>query len=323
MGVKLPAPAADWKRAGPILPYQGEGEREVSGRVFCPARLHDPPEEVVKELSMPETGVQRAARGVSRSDWFERLARAGFAAKGVVYVLIAVLSAGAAFSAGRAEGSEGALVSLHNQPFGRILLGLVAIGLVGYAVFRFVSALANPEGEGLVKRVGHAGKALVYAALAVGAARLALQAGAASAGAERATHWTAEVMARPLGVLAIGIAGLVTALYGLYQIHKGATGRVLKDLDTRSLSSRGIDWVSRLGRAGLAARGVVLIIIGAFLALAALRSDPSEARGLGGALRTVEQQAYGPWLLALIATGLLAYGLFQFVHARYRRIGHA
>ena len=254
-------------------------------------------------------------------NWYERLARLGFAAKGVVYLLVGALAAAAAWGAGSARGSTGALQTLYDEPFGRVLLGLVALGLVGYVLWRLVSAFANPDDDGAGRRAFHFVTGVTHAVLAVAAARMALTgSGGSSGGNGSAAHWTAQVMAQPLGVFAVGLAGSGLALYGLHQIYRGFTADVDDRLALHRLRPSAVAWVVRLGRAGLIARGIVFALMGAFLIVAALQSDPSEARDLGGALRTLEGQTYGPWLLGAVAAGLFAYGVFQLIRAKYRRL---
>ena len=252
--------------------------------------------------------------------WYARIARAGFAAKGVVYVLVGILAASAAIGGGRAEGSEGALRILDGGPAGIIVLGVIALGLVGYVLWRLLSAIANPEHDRVPKRIAHLFSGLVYAALAVEAARLAISGASGATGGEEAAHWTAAAMTRPFGIWAVAIAGAGLLLFALYQIYRGSTKRITQRLDLPRASSTEVEWIERTGRAGIVARGVVLGLMAVFLVQAALQADPSEARGLGGALRALQQQPYGPWLLGGVALGLIAYGLFQLVQARYRRL---
>jgi hypothetical protein len=199
--------------------------------------------------------------------------------------------------------------------------------------------LVNPDGESAVKRIGHAGAALVYAGLAFEAARMAFgagraggggQAGDAGAGAavaggsaseQRAAHWTATVLEMPLGPWIVGAIAAAIAGYGLYQLYKAWTSDVGDELELTRVSHSARRGIIAIGRAGLAARGVVLLLIGWFLAHAALQADAGEVRGLGGSLRALEGESYGPVLLGVVAVGLVAYGLYQFVRARYRRVG--
>lgn len=264
-------------------------------------------------------GAQQATRHAA--PWIEKLARLGYAAKGVVYILVGLLALQAARGSQQATDSGGALRSMVSQPFGQVLLGIIALGLAGYTLWRWVAALLNPEGEKTGTRVGYAISGVVHIGLTLTAARLAMGWGDNGRGGDQAaSHWTAEVMSHPLGRWLVALAGIVIAGYGLQQLRHAYTVKLDKQLALRELSGEMRAWVVRVGRAGLAARGVVFGIIGIFLLLAALRTDPGEARGLGGALQALEQQPFGPWLLGVVAVGLMAYGIYELVRARYRRI---
>lgn len=266
---------------------------------------------------------RRAAHEASPS--VQKLARLGYAAKGVVYLIIGGIAAQAAFTpAERVEGSEGAMAAILRQPFGKVLLGLVALGLAGFVVWRAVQAIVDPEhsGGGMKRaagRIGFAMSGVLYAGLTLEAVRMLRGSGGGQNNG--AQHWTAMVMEKPFGRVAIGLAGLGIAAYGIYQLVKAFKG---EDLDKR-LNLEGSAVATRkrviaLARAGTAARGVVFGIIAWLVIKSALQYDPSEAQGLQGALVTLREAAYGPYLLGLVALGLIAYGISQLVKARYRVI---
>ncbi|HEV2149124.1 MAG TPA: DUF1206 domain-containing protein [Longimicrobiaceae bacterium] len=286
---------------------------------------------------MANIEVERAIFGRSRTaageaaPWIERLARFGYAAKGVVYAVVGGIAFDAAIGAGRATGSRGALESMLGQPLGRVMLGLVAVGLAGYVVWKAVQAIMDPEhlgtdAKGWFKRAAFALTAVIYAGLALAAARLALSgsSGGGGAGAEGdgsgPDRWVTMVMDKPLGRWAIAAVGVGIIAYGIYNLYKGYAAKLSEELDLSDLEPENRRRVIWTGRFGMAARGVVFGIVGWFLIMAALHYEPTEAMGLGGALRTLENQPYGPWLLGAVALGLVAYGLFYLVKARYRRI---
>lgn len=262
--------------------------------------------------------------------WVQRLARLGYGAKGVVYMIIGGLAVQAALSpTERPEGSEGALSAILRQPFGRVLLGIVAVGLVGYVLWRLVQAFRDPDREGsdakgLAKRAGFLLSGLLYAAVALEAVRLSTGwgggGGSGGGGEGNADHWTAMVMSQPLGRWAIGVVGAGVILFGLVEFYRAARAELAKRLNLSGLREAAREQIIRFGRLGLAARGVVFLVIGWFLIQAALQYDPQEARGLAGALGTLQRQPYGPYLLGGVAVGLIAYGAFQLVKARYRVI---
>lgn len=268
---------------------------------------------------------QHAAHDAAHSDTVEKLARFGYAVKGVVYGLIGVLAVMAAFgSGGKTSGSRGVLRTIADGPFGQILVGAAAIGLFGYALWRFVQAVIDPDrkgtdAEGIIKRTGYFGSGVIYAALGWAALQLLLGNGG-SGGGNGADTWTAKLMAQPFGQWLVGIAGAITIGIGLYQLYKAYNAEFFDKLKTGEMNATEKTWTKRVGRAGLAARGVVFGIIGGFLIQAALNANPEEARGLEGALDTLAVQPYGPYLLGLVALGLVAYGVYCWVLARYRRI---
>jgi hypothetical protein len=258
--------------------------------------------------------------------WIERAARAGFAAKGVVYLLIGTLALLAAAGAGgETTGARGALGIVLRQPLGRVLLGLLATGLAGYAMWRAIAAVADPERGGrkgwkrVAVRIGYATSAVAHAALAWEAGRLALTR-AAAGGDDAARDRTAELMSAPLGPWLVGAVALGLAGYGLAQILRGLRGDIDRHLALGRLGPEEQRLVVRTARTGLLARGVVFIIIGGFLVKAAAEHDPSEAGGLREALQMLRSQPYAPFLLGGVAFGLGAYGAFQLVRARYRVI---
>jgi hypothetical protein len=261
------------------------------------------------------------------SEWIERLARFGFAAKGFVYVVVGFLAAQAAFgTGGQTTDTQGALQAIVTQPFGRILLALVAIGLIGYVLWRLVEAVLDPEGngtdaKGLVKRLGSGINALVYAGIAFSAIKLAAGAGGGGSSGDSSTQdWTARILSQPFGQWLVGLGGLLVIGLGFYYFYRAYKANFRKELKLREMSDTEQTWATRIGRVGHASRGVVFTLIGLFLIQAARQSDASEAVGLGGALGILAQQPYGPIVLGVVAIGLIAYGIYMGVEARYRRI---
>jgi Domain of Unknown Function (DUF1206) len=271
-----------------------------------------------------QESAKRAVRG--GAPWIERLARVGFVAKGLVYLIIGGLALQAALGrGGETTGSEGALLTILRQPYGRVLLFIVAIGLAGYAAWRFVQAGLDPEGMGrdgnrVLQRVGYAISGVIHAGLALAAARMALGFGQGENRDSGAQDWTALVLAQPLGRWIVAAVGLGIVAFGLAELVRAYRTDLPKQLDLSRLDPSARKWVVRFGRMGMAARGIVFALIGGFLVRAALTYDSSQARGLGGALESLHGQPYGPWLLALVAIGLIAFGVFELVQARYRRI---
>ena len=257
------------------------------------------------------------------SSWVERLGRLGYATKGAVYALVGALALAVAIGAGgQTTDPSGALETIGEQPFGLILLALITVGLAGYAFWRLFQAVKDPDGEGsdawgIAKRIGHAVAALVYFGLAIGAGQLALTSGG---GGGSPQDWTAYLLSQPFGqMLVIGV-GVGVVGYSLSQLYQSYEAQFREYLKLGEMSVREDTWITRIGRFGFAARGLVFAIVGVFLVQAGLRFDPSEATGLGGALKDLLGQPFGPLLLGLVAFGLIAYGLFMVAMAHYRRI---
>jgi type IV secretory pathway VirB2 component (pilin) len=205
------------------------------------------------------------------------------------------------------------------------LLILVAVGLFGYALWRLSQAWIDPEGEGrdakgVIKRIGYAISGAIYGFLGVEAVRIVMGSSSGSGGEQQAEDWTAQLLAQPFGQWLVAIVGVILIGTGLYQGYRAYSAKFKQKLKLNEMSVTEQTWAVRSGRLGFAARGVVYLLLGGFLIQAALTSNPEEAGGIGQALRELVEQPYGPWLLGLVAAGLVAYGFFCFVLARYRRI---
>jgi hypothetical protein len=265
---------------------------------------------------------QGGAEKISRSHGFEWLARAGFVSRGLIYGIIGILAIKVALGAGgKTTNQQGALKTIAQQPFGEVLLILVAIGLAGYSLWRLVHALIGhgPENsDSTFDRIAALGSGIVYGALCAIAVEILLGSGGGSSGNTHKT--TAGVFGWPAGTWLVGIAGAVLIGIGLYQGYRGLSKDFLKDSKTEEMSRavrRSIEW---LGTFGHLARMVVFGLVGVFLIKAALDFNPKKAVGLDGALAKLAHASYGPYLLGLVAAGLVAFGLYSLTDARYRRI---
>lgn len=265
--------------------------------------------------------IKSRGEGIVRSDGFEWLARAGFAARGIVYVMVGVLAIKLALgSGGTSVNQQGALRTIAAQPFGKVLLILVAIGLGGYAIWRLARAILGhgPEGsDGGVDRVAAFASGVVYAGLCAIAVAILLGSGGGSGGAQKTT---AGVFGWPAGTWLVGIAGVVFIGVGLFQGYRGLTKDFLDDSKTERMSPRTRTWIAWIGTVGHLARMVVFALVGVFLIRAAIDFNPRKAVGLDGALAKVDHASYGPFLLGLVAAGLIAFGVYSLSDARYRRI---
>jgi hypothetical protein len=268
------------------------------------------------------SAARKAGNEVVRSRGFEVAARAGFVARGAVYAIIGVLAFKLAIGAGgKATDQEGAFHTLAHQPFGKLLLTLVAIGLGGYALWRFFRAAVGHGPEGSDKgfdRIAAAGSGVVYAVLCYIA--VTILTGSGSSGSGDASKTTGGVLGWPGGVWIIGIAGVVMVGIGLYQGYRGLTRAFLKDAKTEEMSPAVRRWIARIGTVGHLARSVVFVLVGVFLVRAAVDYNPSAAVGLDGALAKIVHGPYGSYLLGIVAAGLVAFAFYSLSDARYRRI---
>jgi hypothetical protein len=214
------------------------------------------------------------------------------------------------------------------QPFGQGLLSLVAIGLSGYVLWRFVQAIMDTENQGtdakgIILRLSYAGNGSLYAGLAMTAIELVLDEIDGEVDIDNGygtRDWTALLLAQPFGQWLVGTVGAIVIGVGFYEFYQAYTAKFCRKFKLNEMSDTEKTWATRIGRFGLAARGVVYSIIGCFLIQAAYQAKSKQVRGLEGALDLLARQLYGRWLLGIVAIGLIAYGLYYIVQARYRQI---
>jgi hypothetical protein len=254
--------------------------------------------------------------------WVERLARLGYTAKALLYGTIGVLAAEAALgSKGKVTDTRGALRTVGGQEFGTAFLLLIAIGFFGYAAWRLVEAVLDPERRGtdfkaLATRAGFAIRGLVHGAFGITALRII--AGRQSGGGNQAQHWAARSLELPAGALLVAAAGLGIAGYGIYQLYRAWAAKLSTQLRLGQAPAGLRPWIVGVSRFGIAARGLVFCLIGWFLVQSGLRHDPGQAAGLRESLRALAEM--GRWPFAAVALGLAAYGIYELVNARYRQI---
>lgn len=258
--------------------------------------------------------------------WLRWMARCGYVAEGLVYVLIGGFALVVAFEPGqRPQGSKGALATLGEAPLGEAMLAVLAAGLAAFVLWQGAQALFDPEHrhdrwgvKRIAARLGCLLNAALHAVLVGDAAWHVLSAGGGADHGQTQARWTARIMQLPLGRWAVAVTGIGIVVFGLFQFYRAATGVRDKDLDLSRTRLR-VPLVM-LGVLGCVARGIVFALIGLFLVHAAWRYDATQATGVAGALSTLKAQPYGPWLLCAVASGLIAYGLFQIAKARFRVI---
>ena len=252
--------------------------------------------------------------------WAERVARAGFLAKGVVYLIIGWL----AFRAGTGRGggvtdSEGAIRSLLSATQGRVLIGALAAGLAGYALWRFLEAFAdaNRKGtdlKGITTRAGYALSGTIYGSLAIDAAGIAQRSG--GGGGSAVESFVGNTLGWALPLVALGLIA-----YAIHQMAKAFSGKLSDRLNIGSAVREVGPWVLTISRIGIAARAVVFFGIGVLLLRSPGTSGSAAAStGTSDSLRWLSRLPQGQLVLAAVGAGLAAYGLYQLIHARYRRI---
>src|SRR3954454_1972999 len=274
---------------------------------------------------MDTSGTVSAAGRAGNSDALENLARIGMIAYGVVHLLVAWLALQLAWGGGGGEADQsGAMATVSRSPVGTPLLWIIAVGLLALAVWQAAEALhwrralqsgGRQRKKALYKIVKSVARAVVYVALAVTAIKFAVGSGTSSA--QKQQDKTAGVFSWPGGRFLVGIAALVLIGIGVAHVYKGVTKKFLKQIDLAEAPPKATRLITRLGQVGFPAKGVALALVGALLGYAAIIFDPSKARGLDGAMRTILDAPFGQWLLTLVALGIVAFGAFLFARARY------
>jgi hypothetical protein len=266
-----------------------------------------------------------AAGRAGNSDALEHLARVGLIAYGVVHVLVAWLALQLAWGGGgRSADQSGAMATLAQQPLGKPLLWVIALGLLALAVWQAAEVLRwrsgwSASGEARTKALKKSGKAIVKAVVYLGLGFLAIRfaTGSGSSSSQSQQQTAAGVFAWPGGRWLVGAAGLVLIGVGAYHVYKGVTKRFLKEIDLAEAPPTAARLVTRLGQVGFPGKGVALAVVGGLLVYAAVTFDPAKASGLDGALRTILDAPFGHVLLTLVALGIAAFGAFCFARARY------
>lgn len=269
-----------------------------------------------------QAGRNAGRQAVARADspWVRTLGKVGVAAIGIVHLLLAWIALQVAFG-GSEESADntGALNQIAEQPFGKVLLAVMAVGLFAYMIWQAVEAVIGFEdkdgNEKLFKRASAGLKALIGLALGVQSLRLVLGGGNKDSGQQQA-DWTARLLGAPAGKLLVVLAGLALIAFAGYLVYKGVkkkfTHKVEGGMDPK---------LTRLGQFGYIARGVAFGVLGILVVVAGLQEQPEKAAGLDAALKTLAGQPFGKWILVAVALGLGAYGVFMLVTAPRRREG--
>lgn len=266
---------------------------------------------------------------LAANPWVFRCARLGYASNGLLYVIIGGTTALAAVNiGGRVRGTRGALDLLVAQPFGRLAVAAVAIGLFGFILRSFVQIFVPPT-EGVppklimrvLRRIGCAVSGLAHIGIALTALQMTLGLTVMNPdeGTPRRDWVTLFLTWRPLDGWLTMLAGLVVAGVAVHQFYVAVSRRFTIDMELERMNYRIRRATIAFGVAGYAGRGVAFFIVGMFLVYAGWYVEEVEARTIGDILRIVEAQPYGVWIFIAVATGLIAYGLFLLLVAWYLR----
>jgi hypothetical protein len=251
------------------------------------------------------------------------LARGGFTARGIMYAIIGVLALEVAFgNSGQQADQSGAVRALAATPFGAVLLWLLVAGFTGMVLWRLLEALHGGRGDRGQKagtRLAAFGKSVLYGFVAFGIMKYALGLGAPASSNKQAVDLTATAMGHPGGRILVAIAGLAFIAAGAVLAYLAWKQRFLSELELGQAGPRVRSAVVALGRIGGIARGTLFAAAGAFLMTAAVTARAGQAKGLDATLRAFTQTPAGPWLLVLVAVGLVVFGIYSFAEARWCR----
>jgi hypothetical protein len=270
------------------------------------------------------TTARHAGRRAAASAPMRVLACAGFLARGVMYVVIGWIALLVAFRKTSQQADRtGALHELSGTPFGAAALWLLVVGFFGMALWRLSEALygaPGADGRKAWSRLAALAKAVVYAVIGYGVLKYAIGAGGPQSSDQQSVDLTATLMRHPGGKALVVVVGIALIGGGLYLGYQAWRKRFLKTLDLSHVHAGTRRLVEWLGRVGGIARGIVFVTAGVFLIVAAVRSQPRQAKGIDSALRALAATPLGPWLLVLVALGLVMFGLFSVCEARWRRL---
>ncbi len=274
-------------------------------------------------MSSATSHAKASASRAANSKPLEYLARGGFICFGVIHLLLAWLTLQIAFGHSGQEGDQnGALKSLAGNGFGKVLLVVIAIGMVGLAIWQATEAATGTSGardkEAIFERVLSGIRAIIYLVLAWTAIKAV--SGSSGSSANKSQNKSSTVMSSTGGRWLVGLVGLVVIGVGIALIVNAVTKRFEKKLNTQQMKASVRKTTVRLGQFGYAAKGAAYAIAGVLVVVAAVKFDPDKARGMDSALKTLAGHAYGGWLLALIALGFAAFGIFCFSQAKYRKV---
>ncbi|MEU9187464.1 DUF1206 domain-containing protein [Streptomyces sp. NPDC048484] len=254
----------------------------------------------------------------------EGAARAGFTARGVIYLLVGLLALQIAFGgSGKQADQGGALQEVAGKPFGAVVLWTLGVGLVGMALWRLSETAfgaAGPDGHKAKKRGASAARAVFYGFVAYSVLSFAAGSGGSGSSDGKSRDATARAMDLPAGRWLVGVAGVVILCAGVWMVVQAARRKFHKHMRLGEMSRPVRRTVDVTGAGGGVARGLVFAVAGGFAVRAAVDYEPDKAKGMDDTLRSLAETPAGPWLLVFIAVGLMLFGVFSFAMARYRKL---
>ena len=275
-----------------------------------------------RRRSAPRSG--RSARSARSARGMAWLARAGLVARGLMYVLIGIIAVQVAIDGSHQQADRTGAVRLVAQTaFGTAILWLLVIGFAGMTLWRLSEAAwgsPGADGRKASKRLASLARAVFYALVTYGILKYALGVGQPSSSDSQSQDLTADALKYQGGQVVVALAGVVVVIAGLYVIYRAYKLKFLKHLRMGSASPRTRKVVTRLGQIGGIARGLVFATIGVFLVIAAKDANPKQAKGIDSALRALAHTPLGPWLLVVVAIGLMMFGVYSWCEARWRAV---
>jgi hypothetical protein len=261
---------------------------------------------------------EQLGRQADSSEWMDRAVRVGMVAYGIVHLTIAWLGIQLAFGDHSGAASRnGALKQLAQQPFGEVVVWVVAVGMFLLVIWKLLEAFVDFSVEDGAKKAlkpaSNVFKAIVYGTLGVSAMRVAV----GSKSKSNTSDYTAKLMDQPFGRWLVGLVGLAIIGYGGYLVYRGWTEKFLEHLDARGRSGDAGRAYKMFGKVGYVAKGIAIGVIGVLFLFAAIDHSAKKSGGLDQALHKVLQQPFGPALLFAISVGIGCYGLFCFARARH------
>ena len=280
----------------------------------------------IPSKSIDDLGREAKRQTEAAHPWIESLGRFGYAAKGIVYLVVGGLAVQAALGqGGKTTDKTGALAHIASYPFGKVAIAVLVVGPFGYALWQAVRALLDTEhkghgSQGLLGRVTYLIVAFAYGSFAITALRIAMGSREDQGSSQKTQDWTAWLMGQPFGVWLVGIVGVCVIGVGVFQLVRACKSSLTEDLRLTDIGAEHATLITRIGRAG---RRCARHRIWDYRQPVDRRCAPrksAEAAGLDGALSTLSGQPFGTYLLGAVAAGLAAYGCFALIEARYRRM---